>query len=76
MGDYIQLQERVGDFEEMEVWTATACYNSYKIEGYALTTNDVTDFYDTDPRELPVEDLPEGLRLPAYMPGFKPEEED
>ena len=74
--NWIELEKKIGNFEEMELWEARAHHNGQIIEGYALCSPDTCDWYDGMPgRDLSDDDLPGGLRLPAYMPGHKPEEE-
>lgn len=72
--NWIELVEEVGDFEGMEVWQAICHHDGYQTAGWALVGEETTDFYETDPRELPGEDLVDGWRLPSYETGHQPEE--
>ena len=69
MENWIELQSHVEDYQGMELWMARAHYDGRAHDGYALAGPDDADWYESDPRE---DDLTDGLRLPAYMPGHKP----
>jgi len=73
--NWIELVKHVGDFEDMEVWQAICHHDGHHTEGWALVGDESADFFDTDPRALPEEYLVDGYRLPAYMPGYRPEQE-
>ena len=79
MTNWIELQKRIADFEgfeDLDLWKARAHYDGHIHDGYALCTSDVCDWYDGMPgRDIADQDLCNGLRLPAYTPGHKPEEE-
>jgi hypothetical protein len=70
--DWIELKEQIGDYEGLELWKAVCHYDGHETEGYALAGPDECDFFDIDPRGMA--DITNGLRLPAYMPGFSLEE--
>lgn len=73
--NWIQLVKKIDDLNEFEVWIAVYhnALEGYGLKGYALATNDTTDYFDNDPRNLSEEDLTGGLRLPGYLPGNKPD---
>jgi len=71
--NWIELVKYVGDFEDMEVWQAICHHDGHETEGWALVGEETADFFDTDPKQLPEEYLIDGYRLPAYMPGHRPE---
>jgi hypothetical protein len=76
MKNHIKLIEKIGEHEGMELWTANVHHDGNITTGYALSGQDDTDWYDSDPRDMDESGLANGWRLPAYMPGFKPEDND
>ena len=76
MKNWIELVDKVdSDFLGMELWQAICHDDGHEIEGWALVGAETADFYATDPRELPEKYLLGGYSLPAYMPGYRPEQE-
>ena len=74
--NWIELEKRIGEYQEMKLWESRAHHNGQIIDGYTLCSPDTCDWYDGMPgRDIADQDLCNGLRLPAYKPGHKPEEE-
>ena len=71
--NWIELLTKISDYKGMELWQAICHDDGHEIEGWALVGEETADFYDTNPRELPEEELTGGYRLPSYMPGHRPQ---
>lgn len=70
--NWIELVKFEGHVGDMELWQAICHHDGHQAEGWALVGADDADFYESDPRELPEEELTGGYRLPSYMPGHRP----
>jgi hypothetical protein len=73
MKNWIELVKYEGEYGVMEVWQAICHHDGHHTEGWALVGDETADFYDINPRKLQEEELTGGYRLPAYMPGHRPE---